>query len=856
MTFRGRAAASTPPDSPDALFRELPRTGRGVGGLWTHQGAILARYAAEFASAADVAVELPTGTGKTLPGLLIADWSRRANRERATYACPTRQLARQVNEAAAREAIPSVLLIGPHARWDTAEATRYTGAEAVGVVTYNTIFNSSPKLSAPGVILFDDAHAAEQYVAESYAVTVTRRDRPEVYSRLLDALSPGLDGMALQRLRDETADPDVRRQTKLVLPLRDEAMTSKLDVALKDLPSGTSEWFNYLALRGHLRACLTYVTWDAVLVRPFVPPTGENPLFADARQRVYLSATLGDGGELERAFGRAPIRRLPLPVDAGAPRSGRRFFVFPGLVEDSDPQAVAQRMVAKAGKALVLTPDSVSAERLASDLAPTGWLVLGRDDVQDSLAPLAEAHHAVCGLASRYDGLDLPGQACRAVVLSGLPSAQHLQERYLSTRVKAGAALAERVRTRVVQGVGRCTRGPQDWALVVVLGDDLTHYLSRPEIRDAMDAELQAEIEFGLDNSRADEASILANVDVFLAHDAAWGDNGEPALAEFRRAASRALPAGTEQLAAAVGYEIEACGHAWQGDFEAAAAAARHAADALGGGDATRPYRALWLYLAAVWLDEAGEGSCQAALRATARNLVRQAADAARPATWVREMRPLPLDEAVELGPEDLDGARRIAALIERGVNKGKHHEAVARVHLALAATDPSLYEPALTELGRLLGAEASKPAGQGRCDSAWCWDERLWLSVEAKSDHSPTGLIPLDDVRQANSHLRLLASDRGQQTPPAGSAAIIVSPRTGVDPTAVDAAESHVHLALPEIVRDLARSAEAFWSGLLASSHSLRGDGLVGLVCRLLKDHSLLASQVRERLTATPIRD
>ena len=44
-------------------------------------------------------------------------------------------------------------------------------------------------------------------------------------------------------------------------------------------------------IRGGLPACLVYVSYSSVLVRPLIPPTSENPLFTAARQRLYLSAT-------------------------------------------------------------------------------------------------------------------------------------------------------------------------------------------------------------------------------------------------------------------------------------------------------------------------------------------------------------------------------------------------------------------------------------------------------------------------------------------------------------------------------------------------------------------------------------
>lgn len=80
---------------------------------------------------------------------------------------------------------------------------------------------------------------------------------------------------------------------------------------------------------------------------------------------------------------------------------------------------------------------------------------MGKADVASGMGPFASAGRATCGLASRYDGLDLRGDACRAVVLEGRPDQDSLQEKFLSERVRAGTALAERVRTRVVQGAGR-----------------------------------------------------------------------------------------------------------------------------------------------------------------------------------------------------------------------------------------------------------------------------------------------------------------------------------------------------------------------------------------------------------------
>lgn len=212
MAFKTSGLQGPAPASPEELYRDLPRRTGAVPNLWVHQGdacgraasdwtvcpgcanaealplcrpggvrCVLRSYAEQHAKTSDLALELPTGTGKTLPGLLVADWSRRKGPGRVVYACPTQQLARQVASTADRQGVPTVVLMGPSREWPVADQSRYESAEAVAVTTYSTVFNSSPKLAVPQVLLFDDAHAEEQYVAEAYSVTVRRSERPVAY---------------------------------------------------------------------------------------------------------------------------------------------------------------------------------------------------------------------------------------------------------------------------------------------------------------------------------------------------------------------------------------------------------------------------------------------------------------------------------------------------------------------------------------------------------------------------------------------------------------------------------------------------------------------------------------------------
>jgi len=80
---------------PEALFRDLKERAQEIKHLWSHQADILREYYNKHTKTKDIAIELPTGTGKTLVVLLIAEFRRRAFDERVAYLCPTRQLAKQ-----------------------------------------------------------------------------------------------------------------------------------------------------------------------------------------------------------------------------------------------------------------------------------------------------------------------------------------------------------------------------------------------------------------------------------------------------------------------------------------------------------------------------------------------------------------------------------------------------------------------------------------------------------------------------------------------------------------------------------------------------------------------------------------
>ena len=659
----------------------------------------------------------------------------------------------------------------------------------------------------------------------------------------------------LQRLENKRADIAAYQQVRLVIPAQDERLARHLDRVLWDELDG-DESFRFSMIRVGLTSCQVYVSHSGILVRPLIPPTHENTIFREASQRIYLSATLGHRGELERAFGCKSIERISLPSSSRAPRSGRRFFVFENLLKNAKSTDVTKKIVGRVGKALVISPSRKSVNKLSRKLAKCAGPLFDDYTVDEALARFAQAESGICALANRYDGIDLPGEACRLVVLDGLPDSTTLLERFMSGRARAGTVLDERVRTRVIQGAGRCTRGPGDLAVVVVRGSDLSKYLLNPRTRKAMDPEIQAEIEFGIDNSRIRPKELIKNITEFLEQGDSWLNEAEDYITDLRQSARLVRPEGSHALAHSACLEVAASLEAWSGRWAEAGRILQEAATVLGeGGYSTRGYRAMLLYLAGVWCHRAGNDQNADDLVQVGRALVRRADDAASPAQWVKEMRPLSDDIVVLVNRVDELAAEAVASGLTKAT-RAKTNAKVERMMAGLSQRSASKYESALSDLGSMLGAEARKPVGDGRCDSVWRWRNDLWVALEAKSEHKPDKLIPLRDIRQANDQLRLLQADAGVDAIPDGSVTLLISPRQLIDPSAVGSAERHLFLVRPDQMVDLAKRVRTAWNELLGRRQSLNESALRRVVMKCFRGHGVLPSQVIDQLTENPAND
>lgn len=781
MPFKKKKPSVTAPQTPVGLLPLLTR--RTIPDAMSHQKDMLATYAKEMVEASDVAMQLPTGSGKTLVGLLIAEWRRRKFKARVVYLCPTRQLVHQVVEQAHTEyGIDAIAFTG--SKWDYSPGDRsdYTTGAKLAVTTYSSLFNTHPYFDHPDTILLDDAHAAENYVAKMWSLEIPVGDKKyaSLHTALSGILKDHISGRSYRRL---TGDWEDRFDTKWVDKLPTET-ASALEDRIIDVIDAHEDVddvkFTWPLLRDHLHACHIYLASREILIRPLVPPTWTHAPFEGATQRIYMSATLGAGGDLERLTGRTKIARIEAPEDFRKAGVGRRFFMFPGLsLESGDCDKLRKRMQQHAGRSVVLTPHDVAAKVVAEQFRNSkDFKIFSAADIEASKKAFVKSDKAVAILAGRFDGIDFPNEDCRLLCLDGLPKATNAQERFLMSNMGASALLNERMQTRILQAAGRCTRALQDRSAVFVTGAELLQYLTDDRNWRHFHPELQAELAFGVHQSKGvDAADLMDYFESFLANDDAWEEANSDIVDDASDQLQEPFPAMSE-LESVVAHEVQYQMALWSSNYERALEKARAVVSRLNA-RSLRGYRALWHYLAGSSAQKLS-GEVGDAHDKTAREQFAAARDAAPNISWLALLVRGDAAASTEKVTRSVDDMAQVVrlenVLLAMGTVHDRNFEKKARA-IVEGLARPETFEEGQRQLGILLGFVAGNGNGDADPDPWWLGDTK-GLVFEDHAKGAAATVFGANKAKQAAGHPAWL-SEYCREAEGLETTAVLVTPCT-----------------------------------------------------------------------------
>jgi hypothetical protein len=467
--------ADDAPIEPRELHSQLTKA-PGYGYLRDVQGQVLSKWH-ERRDERDIVIKVNTGGGKTIDGLIILQSYLNAGEGPALFVAPSDYLVGQVLEEAQKLGIEVTTNV---------DGAAYLNSEAIGVVNAHKLVNGRTVFSSRrptrarvpiGVVVVDDVHAAIATTREKLSLTVPRKNA--AFMPLLDLFAEDLKTQSSDSYLDVRDD---RRGAPVRVPFW--AWRSKLEQAREILRKETGEkkdlFYDWPAVAEVLPLCRAVFSNHELTITPHCPPIDHVTSFMEAKHRVFLTATLADDSVLVTDFGASPasVQSPITPLSAGD--IGERMIVAPQEINPAlTVEAIRAEIVnlSKTFNTVVLVPSTPWAEAWRADAA----IVATKDDIDEAVKKLrGKKHIGLVVLVNRYDGIDLPDDACRILVLDGLPEAFTPEERLSSSLARASSGIDDRQVQRIEQGMGRGVRSNEDHCVVFLLGPRLAQLTVDP----------------------------------------------------------------------------------------------------------------------------------------------------------------------------------------------------------------------------------------------------------------------------------------------------------------------------------------------------------------------------------------
>lgn len=561
-----RPKGNSAPQDPFEIFAKTPNLKNAPNDLWKGQAEALTSWHKNRARDDNV-ILLNTGAGKSIVGVLIAQSLVNEDIGPVIFACSTIDLVEQTSRECDRLGIRYTKRISGSFSNDLFE----TG-QAFCITLYQSLFVATSTFKgtkAPAAIIFDDAHVGERTIRDVFTLSISKAGHPGLYRELIEIVRPEFEALGKGPHFSFVTDDVGQNSVTMCPPATASRHREQIIEAIKKTDWRNADWF-FPALRlwENMGTCAIFVSPTAVEITPPFIPTGIYDFLREGVRRIYLSATMEFETDFVRGFGLRPQEPIIPDNDAG---NGERLILLSSRFDDSVDKKAVAREVVKDHKLLISVPSYSKAEIWKDFGTPPS-----RANFTNELQSFRTASTGTFILVSRIDGIDLPQDTCRVMVIDGAPAGTSLMDNYLFSRLNLSNLFSTKMAGRITQLLGRINRGRSDYSAFIIFGNDINVWLKTerniallpPLIRKQVI--LSQTVQEGMDHSSETEISAL--VSQVLARDASWlkfyretVDGLEVAEEALQRVKER-----ESQLALSAEAECKFMTRLWQNDSDGA----------------------------------------------------------------------------------------------------------------------------------------------------------------------------------------------------------------------------------------------------------------------------------------------
>lgn len=460
---------------PREIFMTLPSKAPGYGYPRDVQSEVWKKWF-DIRNEKNVILKMNTGSGKTVVGLIMLQSCLNEDKGPAIYVVPDNYLVKQVIDEAKRLGISATV---------DKDDYNYSNSKSILVTSIQTIVNGHSyfgmreAVNYPiGSIIIDDVHACMDKIIDQFMIKIDAES--DAYKELIALFSPSLKDYNPKNYIDVVEMKDCRKNMLVPYWEWQRQQDNIYRILMNHNNSDNSSiYFGLPLIERGLETCDCIITASKIEISPKGIDLDKISSLEKASRRIYMSATLADDSVFVSALGLDTEDMKNIITPENANDMGDRLIIFPKYVNSDISEIEIKEKVEETAEkynVVVLVP-SFSRAKFWDE---QGEQTATKDNIERVVKALKSGKHVgKIILVNRYDGIDLPGDACRMLVIDGLPPLNSIKDRYIQSVAPQSTSLLREQVQRIEQGMGRGVRSNDDECCIVLIGDELTDVLTR-----------------------------------------------------------------------------------------------------------------------------------------------------------------------------------------------------------------------------------------------------------------------------------------------------------------------------------------------------------------------------------------
>lgn len=484
--------------NPIEIYNALDRKS-SAGPLRPVQEYVLTEWFDKRINDKDLIVKLHTGEGRTLIGLLMLQTAINLGEGPCLYVCPNKYLVEQVCDEAEKFGISFCTI--PN---ENIIPNEYLAGERILITHAHKIFNGrsifgiNNNYQKAGTIVLDDSHACVDILKDAFTISIKKDTDNDLYNEIITLFSEEL------REQGEGSFLDIKNENSeifMIVPYW--ALINKKREFLECLSNKSNSdvvRFTWPLIKDNIIECSCFISGDKVEILPYNISVETFGTFSKAKRRILMSATTQE----DIFF----IKGLDFSVNAvknpliypKARWSGEKMIIIPSLIDERcDTDLIATTFAKKSYEkfGIVSIVSNTKRAKYYNDLGATH--PKNNEDLIETINNLKKGiFNKTIIINNRYDGIDLPDECCRILIIDSIPHLNNYSDKYQEKCCPNNEIINKKIAQKIEQGIGRAVRGEKDYCAIIIIGSDIIKFMRSVQTKNYFSKQTQKQIDIGL----------------------------------------------------------------------------------------------------------------------------------------------------------------------------------------------------------------------------------------------------------------------------------------------------------------------------------------------------------------------